>query len=248
MERKILIQWLDNTLNTTLFRDYAPNGLQVEGAQEVGKIMCAVTASRRAIEATIKARAQVLLVHHGMFWKNEPVSIVGWKKERIRLLLANNINLLAYHLPLDAQPLLGNNAQLARLMDWSIDGQFGEQNLIFSGSLNRPQTLDALAAQLQAVLKRTPMVIGDGRQNIKTVAWCSGGAQGFFQAAIDAGVDAFITGEVSEAQYHLAQETGVAFISAGHHATERYGVQALGQAISTEFALAVDFFDDENPA
>lgn len=248
MQRSQLLQWLNSTLNSAAFQDYAPNGLQVEGAENITHIMCAVTASRCAIEAAIKAQAQLLLVHHGMFWKNEPVPIVGWKKERVRLLLENNINLVAYHLPLDAHPQLGNNAQLAQLMNWQIEAQLGEQGLIFSGSLNTPQSLDKLAQNMQNRLQRTPLVIGGSRRTVQKIAWCSGGAQGFFQAAIELGVDVFVTGEISEAQYHLAQETGVAFIAAGHHATERYGIQALGQALADEFALSIHYFDDENPA
>ncbi|SNB62034.1 Nif3-like dinuclear metal center hexameric protein [Kingella negevensis] len=247
--RQTLLTWCDQTLQTTQFKDYAPNGLQVEGKNEIRKIITAVTASRAAIEFAAEQGADMLLVHHGMFWKSEPVTITGWKKQRIATLLKHQINLVGYHLPLDAHPTLGNNTQLAAQMSWQPENAFGEQNLLNIGSLpENQQTLADLAAQLKTVLQREPVVVGNLSGSLKKVAWCTGGAQGFFQAAIDAGADVFITGEISEAQYHLANETGVAFVSAGHHATERYGVQALGKAIAEEFGLDVQFFDESNPA
>ena len=227
--RAQILQWCDETLQTAQFKDYAPNGLQVEGADEIRTVVTAVTASRAAIDFAAACNAQMLLVHHGMFWKSEPPVITGWKKQRIAALLAHNINLAGYHLPLDAHPVLGNNAQLAQRLGWTQTAAFGEQNLLNIGTLPEDtRTLDALCARI--------------------VAWCTGGAQGYFQQAADAGADVYITGEISEAQYHLARETGTAFISAGHHATERYGVQALGNALAAEFGLAVRFFDEDNPA
>ncbi|MDO5686706.1 MAG: Nif3-like dinuclear metal center hexameric protein [Neisseria sp.] len=247
IQRQDLLNWLHTELAVAAFQDYAPNGLQVEGNAAIRKILCAVTASRAAIEAAIAAGADTLLVHHGMFWKSEPATIVGWKKERIRLLLAHDMNLLAYHLPLDAHPEWGNNAQLARFLGWQCDTVTGEGNLLWLGRTRQPQTLAELTQELSAVLRREPLTVGDAAQNIERIAWCSGGAQGFFQAAIDAGVQAFITGEASEAQYHLAQETGTAFIAAGHHATERYGVQALAAAVNRHFGIETVFFDQDNP-
>ncbi|XXQ67470.1 Nif3-like dinuclear metal center hexameric protein [Neisseriaceae bacterium B1] len=247
--RETLLNWCADTLQVAQFKDYAPNGLQVEGKTEIHKIVCAVTASRAAIEFAVEQGADMLLVHHGMFWKSEPTEIIGWKKARIATLLRHNINMVGYHLPLDAHKTLGNNAQLAKIMQWQPEKQFGEQNLLNIGTLPENQrTLADLSAALEQNLKRKPVVIGDVSGCLKKVAWCTGGAQGYFQAAIDEGADVFITGEVSEAQFHLANETGVAFISAGHHATERYGVQALGQVLADEFGVAVQFFDEQNPA
>ncbi len=247
MKRNLLLAWLNKELQVETFKDYAPNGLQVEGAENVNKILCAVTASQVAIDAAIEMGADTLLVHHGMFWKSEPVSIVGWKKRRIASLLKHNINLLAYHLPLDAHPEWGNNATLSHQLGMNIEKQVGEQGLLNIGSLQEPMSLSMFQQLCQQRLMRNALVIGDPLQMIHKIAWCTGGAQSFFQLAIDNQVDAFLTGEVSEAQYHLANETGIAFISAGHHATERYGVQALGNAITKEFGVEMVFLDEENP-
>lgn len=243
-----ILAWCDQQLQTHLYRDYAPNGLQVQGVADIYKIVTAVTASRAAIEFAVEQGAQMLLVHHGMFWKSEPISITGWKRERIATLLRHDVNLVGYHLPLDGHPQWGNNAQLAQKCGWLPESQFGEQNLLNVGTLPENQnTLAKLTMHLESVLQRQPTVIGHLSGSLKKVAWCTGGAQSFFQQAIDAGADVYITGEISEAQYHLAKETGVAFISAGHHATERYGVQALGAAIAHEFSVETSFFDEANP-
>ncbi|HEZ0802268.1 Nif3-like dinuclear metal center hexameric protein [Neisseria meningitidis] len=246
--RRDFLTWCNETLQTALFKDYAPNGLQVEGREYIGKIVTSVTASRAAIDFAADQKADLLLVHHGMFWKNELPTITGWKKERIAALLDNDINMAAYHLPLDAHPELGNNAQLAEKLGFTVERRFGEQNLLNSGSLKQVKTLGALAAHIETVLQRKPVVIGKSEREIRRVAWCSGGAQGFFQTAIDEGVDLYLTGEISEAQYHLANETGTAFISAGHHATERYGVRALAESAAEVFGLEVCHFDENNPA
>ena len=246
--RRDFLTWCNETLQTALFKDYAPNGLQIEGKEYIGKIATSVTASRAAIDFAVEQKADLLLVHHGMFWKNELPTITGWKKERIAALLDNDINMAAYHLPLDAHPELGNNAQLAEKLGFTVERRFGEQNLLNSGSLKQVKTLGALAVHIEAVLQRKPVVIGDLNREIRKVAWCSGGAQGFFQTAIDEGVDLYLTGEISEAQYHLANEMGTAFVSAGHHATERYGVQALAEAAAGVFGLEVCHFDEGNPA
>jgi dinuclear metal center protein, YbgI family len=187
-------------------------------------------------------------VHHGMFWKSEPVTITGWKKVRIETLLQHQINMAGYHLPLDAHPVLGNNAQLADKLGWEIERQFGEQNLLNIGRLKTPQTLAEWLQHIAAALGRQPVAVGDMSREIKRIAWCTGGAQGFFQTTIDEGVDAYLTGEISESQFHLANETGVAFVSAGHHATERYGIRALGEAVAQHFELEVCHFDEDNPA
>ncbi|OSI24971.1 Nif3-like dinuclear metal center hexameric protein [Neisseria dumasiana] len=246
--RRTILDWCDETLQTDLFKDYAPNGLQIEGRSEIRKIVTAVTASRAACDYAVKQQADMLLVHHGMFWKSEPATITGWKKDRISTLLKHEINMAGYHLPLDAHPELGNNARLAKLMDWTTERRFGEQNLLNAGRLKTPKTLGELSAKLHQKLGRKPVAIGDETRIIENIVWCTGGAQGFFQTAIDEGADAYITGEISEAQFHLANETGTAFISAGHHATERYGIQALGEAIAATFGIKTVFFDEQNPA
>lgn len=249
VEQKTLLNWCQDALQVAQFKDYAPNGLQVEGENSIQKIVTAVSASRAAIEFAVAQNAQMLLVHHGLFWKSEPITITGWKKNRIATLLKHNINLVGYHLPLDAHPDWGNNAQLAKKMNWQLSEQLGEQNLLNIGFLpEQQQTLLSLAQSVEATMKKKPIVVGNLSGSLKKIAWCSGGAQSFFQAAIDAGVDVFLTGEISEPQYHLANETGVAFISAGHHATERYGVQALGEVLAHTFSLTHCFFDEDNPA
>ncbi|WP_037586287.1 Nif3-like dinuclear metal center hexameric protein [Stenoxybacter acetivorans] len=247
-KRSDIINWCNQQLTVEQFKDYAPNGLQVEGGEEVNRIVCAVTASLAAIRYAADVKAQMLLVHHGLFWKSEPAGIVGWKKQRVRALLQHDLNLAGYHLPLDTHPQWGNNAQLAKHMGWYMDAQIGEQNLLSLGSLPQAVCLADLTAQLDQTLQRKPLLLAnDPRKTVHRLAWCSGGGQGFFQAAIDAGAEVFITGEVSEAQYHLALENDVAFIAAGHHATERFGVQALAAAISEEFQVPVSFFDEKNP-
>lgn len=246
---KELATYCDNLLQSHQFKDYAPNGIQVGGKATVSRIVSSVTASRAAIEFAAACQAEILLVHHGMFWKSEPTVITGWKKERIAALLKHDINLLAYHLPLDAHPELGNNARLAQECGWTTSFRFGEQDLLNFGTLPENQnTLAALAGRLEQVLGRKPVCIGNPERSLRHAVWCSGGAQGYFQAAIDAGADVYITGEISEAQYHLAKETDTVFISAGHHATERYGVQALGEHLAAAFGIKHRFFDENNPA
>ena len=247
MLRNELISYIDNTLNVYQFKDYAPNGLQVEGADKIGKILCAVTASRAVIEKAIEIQADTLLVHHGMFWKSEPLTITGWKKQRISLLLKHNINLIAYHLPLDAHPEIGNNAQLAQKLGFSIEQFTEEQGLLAICFSNKKQTLNELSQTIAQQLNRTPLVVGNPNKTIQKIAICTGGGQGFFQAALNYGIDAFITGEASESQFHLAREANTAFIAAGHHATERYGIQALAQKIQQNFAVECVFFDEDNP-
>ena len=234
-------------LQTSLFKDYCPNGVQVEGRAEVRRIATGVTASQYVLDAAVEWGADAILVHHGYFWRNEDATITGIKKRRIARLLHKDVSLLAYHLPLDAHPELGNNVQLGKLLGLVEQGRFGEQNMAWLGSLAQPQSLAQFARQIEQGLQRTPQVIGEGGKRIRKVAWCSGGAQGYFEAAIAQGVDAYITGEISEQNFHLAQESDVAFIAAGHHATERYGIQALGEHLSARFGLEHHFFDQDNP-
>ena len=230
------------------FRDYGPNGLQVEGKPQVLKIDSGVTASLQLIDAAIEAQADLILVHHGLFWRGQDGRITGWLKRRLERLLAHQINLLAYHLPLDAHPEWGNNAQLGQRLGLTADARFGEQRLGFIGSMDQPWSLQALVKDLEAVVERPVIALpGDGRP-LQRVAWCTGGAQGYFEGAIAAGADVFITGEISEPQAHLARETGIAFIAAGHHATERYGAPALAGHVAQVFGLAHEFIDLPNPA
>ena len=234
-------------LQTGLYRDYCPNGLQVEGRAEVRRIATGVTASQRVLDAAIAWGADAILVHHGYFWRSEETVITGIRKRRFAQLLCNDVSLLAYHLPLDAHPELGNNAQLGKLLGLAERGRFGEQNIACFGELTVPQTLAQFAARIGQALQRAPQVIGDETVNIRKVAWCSGGAQGYFEGAIAQGADAFISGEASEQSFHLAQESGVAFIAAGHHATERLGIRALGEHLAARFNLEHRFFDQNNP-
>lgn len=244
---KELCDYNASLLKTSLYKDYCPNGLQVEGRAQIQRIATAVSASQAVIDAAIAWQADALLVHHGFFWRNEDAVIVGVKKKRIAKLLAHDMSLLAYHLPLDAHETLGNNAQLGRLLEIQTLSRFGEQNLAYVGQLIQPQTLVQFTLQVQNKLGRIPQVIsGDGRE-IKRVAWCTGGAQGYFEQAIAQGVDTYVTGEISEQNFHIAQESGIAFIAAGHHATEQFGIQALGLHLVEKFDLQHQFFNQDNP-
>ena len=234
-------------LQTGQFKDYCPNGVQVEGRPDVQRIATAVTASKQVLDEAIAWGADAILVHHGYFWRNEDACIVGIKKRRLAQLLKNEVSLLAYHLPLDAHADLGNNAQLGKLLGLAEQGRFGEQNIACFGATEKPFTLTEFTQRVGQDLQRTPQVIGESDRVIRRVAWCSGGAQGYFEEAIAQGVDVFLTGEISEQNYHLANETGVAFIAAGHHATERLGIQALGAHLAGRFDLEHRFFDQDNP-
>ncbi|MFG6443118.1 Nif3-like dinuclear metal center hexameric protein [Roseateles sp. LKC17W] len=246
-DRAALERQLNQWLEPTRFKDYGPNGLQVEGRAEVNRLVCGVTASLALIDAAIAAQADAILVHHGLFWRGQDGRVTGWMKQRLARLIQHDISLFAYHLPLDAHPELGNNAQLGRRLGWMADGRFGDQDLGFTAAVE-PTTLAAVSAQLRTLTGRDVTAVkGDGRP-LRRVAWCSGGAQGYFESAIAAGADVFITGEISEPQAHYARETGVAFIAAGHHATERYGVQGVGERVAAELGLEVRFIDVPNPA
>jgi dinuclear metal center YbgI/SA1388 family protein len=235
-------------LQTASFKDYGPNGLQVEGRAEVHRLVSGVTASSALIDAAIDARADAVLVHHGLFWRGHQGPVTGWLKRRLQPLLAHDINLLAYHLPLDAHPEFGNNAQFGQRFGWLADARFGEQNLGFIGSLLQPITSSALAAQIELTLGRVPTVVpGDGRF-LRRVAWCTGGAQSYFEPAIAAGADVYVTGEISEPQAHIARETGVTFVACGHHASERFGALALGEHLAQRFGIEHKFIDIDNPA
>jgi len=234
-------------LDVSRFRDYCPNGLQVQGRAEVRKIVTGVTASLALLEAAVAEGADAILVHHGYFWKNEDAPIVGVKRTRIKLLLDHDLSLFGFHLPLDAHPELGNNAQLGRRLGFEVEAWVGEQGLIAIGRLAAPMTLAGLERRVADVLGRAPLVVGDPDHTVARIAWCSGGAQGHFEEAASHGVDAYLTGEASEHNVHYARESDVGFIAAGHHATERYGIQALGEHLAAQFGLAHRFIDIPNP-
>ncbi|HZV55656.1 MAG TPA: Nif3-like dinuclear metal center hexameric protein [Rhodocyclaceae bacterium] len=247
MRRDELRAYLDKLLEVDRYRDYCPNGLQVEGRGKVYRVVCGVSASQALLDEAVRRDADAVLVHHGWFWRGEDVRITGIRKSRLATLLGHDINLFAYHLPLDAHPELGNNAQLARLLDWHIEGRFAEQDLGFVGTPALPVTAGEIALSLEKSLGRAAMLIGAGDRAVARVAWCSGGAQGWFEQAIAVGADCYISGEISEQTVHLARESGVPYIAAGHHATERHGVMALGRHLHEECGLDCQFVDLDNP-
>ena len=254
ISRQALADWLTENLQPGRFRDYCPNGLQVQGRDEIRHIVTGVTASQALIEAAVARDADAILVHHGWFWKNEDPCIRGPKHRRLTTLMAREINLFAYHLPLDAHPEWGNNAQLAQVMAWvpdrGADGtprRCGPDELIWLGAPARAMSVGELAADIAHRLGRAPQVIGDPAQPVRRLAWCTGAAQSMMDAALAAGADCYVSGEISEPTVHLARETGAAYVSAGHHATERYGVQALGAAIQAQFRVPCTFVDIDNP-
>jgi dinuclear metal center YbgI/SA1388 family protein len=247
MEREQLRLWLDELLETARFRDYCPNGLQVEGRADIRRLVCGVTASQALLDEAVARRADAVLVHHGWFWKGEDGRVTGIRKRRLATLLAADINLFAYHLPLDAHAELGNNAQLAARLGWQVSGRFAEQDIGFLGSLPAAAPAAAVAESLEARLGRAVLLVGDPQRRVERLAWCSGGAQGWFEQAIAAGADCYVSGEISEQTFHLARESGVPYIAAGHHATERFGIQALGERLAAEFGLECEFVDLDNP-
>ena len=249
MARRVELEaHLAQLLAVDRFADYGPNGMQVEGRAEVRHLVTGVTASLALIDAAVADGADAILVHHGLFWRGQDGRLVGWLRERVARLMAHGINLFAYHLPLDAHDSLGNNAQLGQQLGLQADARFGDQSLGFIGDAAGLGSSEALAERIASKLQRKPLLLpGDGRP-LRRVAWCTGGAQGYFEAAIAAGADAFFTGEVSEPQVHLARETGVAFLSCGHHATERYGAPAVGAHLAERFGLTHHFIEIDNPA
>lgn len=239
-----IVAYCNRRLDADAFDDYCPNGLQVEGVSRVGRIVSGVTASQALIDAAAEAGADLLLVHHGYFWRGEPIPLVGMKGRRIRALMAAQINLLAYHLPLDAHPELGNNRQLGDRLGLTdpqpVDG------LLWGAQLDRPMLSSELAVRVGTVLGREPLVVGIDH-SIHRVAWCTGAAQGKIEQAAALGFDAFISGEISEHTVHQARELGLVYLAAGHHATERYGVQALGTELAQHFGISHRFIDIDNP-
>jgi dinuclear metal center YbgI/SA1388 family protein len=247
MKREELTHYLDGLLEAARFKDYCPNGLQVEGRADVRRIVAGVSASQSLVDAAIASNADAILVHHGWFWRGEDGRVTGIRKARLQALLRHDINLIGYHLPLDSHAEFGNNAQLAKRLGWVAEGRFGEQDICWVGRLATPAKLSSLARNIGATLQRVPQVIGNADQLVSRVAWCSGGAQGYFEQAIVLGVDAYLSGEISEQTVHLARESGVAYIAAGHHATERYGVQALAAHLAEHFDIECEFVDIDNP-
>lgn len=250
ISRQALDHHCHDLLNVDAHKDYCPNGLQVQGADSIQTIAVAVTASLDVIEQAIAAGVQALITHHGYFWRGEAQPITAMKAARIQALLQHQINLFTYHLPLDTHVTLGNNAQLAQRLGLTVTEQIsfdGVDNLIWKGQLSEALSANDFATVVEQSLDRKPLLISAGDQAIQSVAWCTGAAQGFAEYAADWGVDAYLTGEASEKNYHIARESGVHFIAAGHHASERYGVQALADHLAKEFALETVFIDSDNP-
>jgi len=248
--RTELLAYIDETLEPGRFKDYCPNGLQVAGSEQIETIISGVTASEAFIEAAIEADADAILVHHGYFWRGEDPCITGIKQRRLKLLLENNINLLAYHLPLDAHSTLGNNVQLAQLLGLEIDDHIpatGDPAIGLRGYLETPMSLPSFADHVHHKLNREPLVIQGHDRPIATIGWCTGAAQGYVQQAAALGLDLFLSGEISEPTVHLARELGINYMAAGHHATERYGVQAIGRALAQRFNIRHHFIDIDNP-
>lgn len=249
--RQDLLQAFDTLLAPERFRDYGPNGLQVEGRETVRRIVSGVTASRALIEAAVARGADAIFVHHGLFWRGQDGRVTGWMKQRLALLLAHDVNLFAYHLPLDAHPELGNNAQLGKQLGLQADARFGEQDLGFIGERaggGEFADSEALAAHARRVLGREVTCVAGARGPLRRIAWCTGGAQSYFEAAIAAGAQAFLTGEISEPQAHYARECGVTYLACGHHATERYGAPAVAAHVAQQLGIAHEFIDVDNPA
>jgi len=246
-----LVAALDDLLAPQLFDDYCPNGLQVEGRAEVATLVTGVTASQALLDAAVAAGADAVLVHHGYFWKGEDPAVRGMKRRRLATLLAHDLSLIAYHLPLDAHPTLGNNARLAAVLGLEVTGDLERgtpRSVGFVGRLAQPTAGAAFAAHLAHRLGRPPLHVPGATEEVTTIAWCTGGAQHYIEQAAALGVDAYLTGEVSEPTVHVARETGLHFYAAGHHATERYGVQAIGDHLAQQFALRHHFIDIDNPA
>ncbi|SED91298.1 Nif3-like dinuclear metal center hexameric protein [Pseudomonas coleopterorum] len=244
-----LVEEADRYLGSAKIQDYCPNGLQVEGRPQVMRIVSGVTASQALLDAAVEAKADLVLVHHGYFWKGENPCVVGMKQRRLKTLLRHDISLLAYHLPLDVHAEVGNNVQLARQLELTVEGPLdpADSRVVgLIGSLPEPMHPRDFARRVQEVLGREPLLI-EGSEKIRRVGWCTGGGQGYIDRAIAAGVDLYISGEASEQTFHSARENDISFIAAGHHATERYGVQALGDYLARRFALEHVFIDCPNP-
>ncbi len=249
MDRTAFIQILNELLQPEKVRDYCPNGLQVEGRDKIAKIVTGVTACQELVDAAVERGADTILVHHGYFWKGEAQPVTGMKKRRLASLLNADINLFAYHLPLDIHPVLGNNAQLAKLLGIEMcDGlEEGPYSVPVHGRLIEPVSGPEFAARIEHVLGRKPLCSLVREKQIETIGWCTGGGQGYIDLAAAKGLDAYLTGEASEQTIHSSREQGIDFFAAGHHATERYGIKALGEFLAEKYEFDVEFVDIDNP-
>ena len=251
VDRDQLKRALDEELNSAAFNDYCPNGLQVEGSAVISRVVSGVTACQALIDRAVALEADAILVHHGYFWRGEDPCLVGMKGRRVSALIRANINLFAYHLPLDNHPMLGNNAGLGRALKFSSWSSLKEHDAsypVFTGSYEKNRPLSEVSQGLSEVLGRSITTVGEADTTIRSVAWCTGGGQGYIDDAADAGVDLFITGEMSEQTVHVARERNIAFIAAGHHATERFGARALGDWVAKKFDIEHEFVDIDSPA
>ena len=244
MQLDELCHFCDDYLSINEFSDFCPNGLQVEGRSTINHLVSGVTASLELIEAAIEQNADAILVHHGYFWKGEAQPLTGYKGKRIKTLMQHDISLLAYHLPLDFHPTVGNNAQLGLRMGWL---QTEQQDSLWIGEVLTPCSVDDVLDELGEKIDSNPLLIVGGDNPVHRIAWCTGAAQSYIEQAAEAGVDLFISGEISEQTVHVARELGIHYIAAGHHATERYGVQALGELIANRFSISHEYLEIENP-
>ena len=247
-----LCEYLDQCLQPARYADYCPNGLQVEGRASISRLATGVTACQALVDAAVEWGADALFVHHGYFWRGEAQQVVGMKRRRLAALLANDVSLLAYHLPLDAHPQLGNNARLGQLMGFAIEVQAPLQPEVVNGLGNIADLPEAVlahefVARLAQITGRVPLHVGDPGAVVRRIAWCTGAAQDYITAAVEAGADLFVTGEASEQTVHTAKEEGIHFVAAGHHATERYGVQAVGEHLAATFSLEHRYIEIDNP-
>jgi len=246
VKRDDLAAYCHQLLNVDSFNDYAPNGLQVEGREEIHTLVTGVTASRALIERAIELKADAIMVHHGWFWRGEPAPLTGMKGARARLLMQHDISLFAYHLPLDAHPELGNNAQLAKL--WGLEDETADAtSLLRIGRLSEPESMEDFLLRIERTLGRPPLHLPGGPERVQRIAWCSGAAQKMLSQAAAMGAEVFVSGEVSEQTFHEAAELGVHYVAAGHHATERAGIRVLGEHLAERFGLTVQFVDMVNP-
>lgn len=251
VDRDQLKRALDEELNSAAFNDYCPNGLQVEGSAVVSRLVSGVTACQALIDRAVALEADAILVHHGYFWRGEDPCLVGMKGRRVSTLIRANINLFAYHLPLDNHPTLGNNAGLGRALKFSSWESLKESEAsypVFTGRYDESRLLSEISQDLSEALGRSVTTVGEADTSIRSVAWCTGGGQGYIDDAAEAGVDLFITGEISEQTVHVARERDIAFIAAGHHATERFGAKALGNWVAKKFDIEHEFVDINSPA
>ena len=242
-----LTQYLDRLLNAEAINDYCPNGLQVEGKPTVDRAAVAVSASLATVEAAAEAGMDALIVHHGYFWRGEDPRVIGPQRRRLAALLGAGVNLIAYHLPLDLHPEIGNNATFGAAMGWKLAGTGGDRGLVAYADLEHAIDASALQGSLSSVLKRAPLLVGDLSRPLRRIAWCTGAAQDMLATAVALGADAFVSGEISERTTHQARELGVVYACAGHHATERYGVQALAVRIEADLGIPMRFIEDPNP-